>query len=410
MIRRRNIVVALDVGTSNIKAALGEISYEHGVTVLGVTHTPSNGIRKGNIIDIDSTARAIDLCLSELERLTGMEIADALVGFSGASVNAIKNHAIIAAGNPNYEISDEDKSRVLKSACNIALPPDKAIVQTIETQYIVDGYDGVKDPVGMAGSRLEAEVVIIIAAAAALQNLQRSIQRVNLHINQIVYNPLLVAEAVLLPAEKEIGVALIDIGGGTTEISVFDGNSLVFTSVLPVGEEFITRDLAIVLRTSLEEAARIKEEYGTVLMEPAGEDEFIEVRNIQGGEVKQVSLQTVTDIIYARVEEIIAMITAEIELSGYAGKLPAGIVLSGGGAQIAGIIQVMENIMKLPVRSGTPDNISCLTADINKPQNAAILGGLMYASHSTVIEEMEKSQNLGNSFNRVSAWFKELFS
>jgi cell division protein FtsA len=180
--------------------------------------------------------------------------------------------------------------------------------------------------------------------------------------------------------------------------------------VLPVGEEFITRDLAIVLRTSLEEAARIKEEYGTVLMEPAGEDEFIEVRNIQGGEVKQVSLQTVTDIIYARVEEIIAMITAEIELSGYAGKLPAGIVLSGGGAQIAGIIQVMENIMKLPVRSGTPDNISCLTADINKPQNAAILGGLMYASHSTVIEEMEKSQNLGNSFNRVSAWFKELFS
>lgn len=410
MIRRRNIVVALDVGTSNIKAALGEISYEHGVTVLGVTHTPSNGIRKGNIIDIDSTARAIDLCLSELERLTGMEIADALVGFSGASVNAIKNHAIIAAGNPNYEISSEDKSRVLKSACNIALPPDKAIVQTIETQYIVDGYDGVKDPVGMAGSRLEAEVVIIIAAAAALQNLQRSIQRVNLHINQIVYNPLLVAEAVLLPAEKEIGVALIDIGGGTTEISVFDGNSLVFTSVLPVGEEFITRDLAIVLRTSLEEAARIKEEYGTVLMEPAGEDEFIEVRNIQGGEVKQVSLQTVTDIIYARVEEIIAMITAEIELSGYAGKLPAGIVLSGGGAQIAGIIQVMENIMKLPVRSGTPDNISCLTADINKPQNAAILGGLMYASHSTVIEEMEKSQNLGNSFNRVSAWFKELFS
>ena len=410
MIRRRNIVVALDVGTSNIKAALGEISYEHGVTVLGVTHTPSNGIRKGNIIDIDSTARAIDLCLSELERLTGMEIADALVGFSGASVNAIKNHAIIAAGNPNYEISDEDKSRVLKSACNIALPPDKAIVQTIETQYIVDGYDGVKDPVGMAGSRLEAEVVIIIAAAAALQNLQRSIQRVNLHINQIVYNPLLVAEAVLLPAEKEIGVALIDIGGGTTEISVFDGNSLVFTSVLPVGEEFITRDLAIVLRTSLEEAARIKEEYGTVLMEPAGEDEFIEVRNIQGGEVKQVSLQTVTDIIYARVEEIIAMITAEIELSGYAGKLPAGIVLSGGGAQIAGIIQVMENIMKLPVRSGTPDNISCLTADINKPQNAAVLGGLMYASHSTVIEEMEKSQNLGNSFNRVSAWFKELFS
>lgn len=410
MIRRRNIVVGLDVGTSNVKAALGEINYEHGVTILGVTQTPSTGIRKGNIIDIDGTARAIDFCLSDLERLTGIEIAEALVGFSGASVNAIKNHAIIAAGNPNYEITSEDKHRVLKSACNIALPPDKAIVQTIETQYIVDGYDGVKDPVGMVGSRLEAEVVIIIAAAAALQNLQRSIQRVNLHIKQIVYNPLLAAESVLLPAEKEIGVALVDIGGGTTEISIFDENSLVYTAVLPVGGEFITRDLAIVLRTSVEEAARIKEHEGTVLMDSTAEDDYIDVRNIQGGEVKKVSRKTVSDIIYARVEEIIEMITAEIEQSGYAGKLPAGIVLSGGGAQIDGIIKVMENTMNLPVRSGNPDNLNCLTADTNKPQNAAVLGGLIYASKSTVIEELEKSQSLGNTFNRVSGWFRELFS
>lgn len=410
MIRRRNIVVGLDVGTSYVKAALGEINHGHEVTVLGVAQIPSTGIRKGNIIDIETTSRAIDLCLNDLERLTGIEISSALVGFSGASVNAINNHAIVAAGNPNYEITIEDKERVLKSACNVALPPDKTIVQTIERQYIVDGYDGVKDPVGMVGSRLEAEVAIIIAAAAAIQNLQRSVHRVNLHIVQIVYNPLLVAESVLLPAEKEIGVALVDIGGGTTEITVFDENSLVFTSVLPVGGEFITRDLAIVLRTSIEEAARIKEHYGTVSQELARDDVYIDVRNIQGGEVKKVSQKIITDIIYARVEEIIEMISGELEQSGYANNLPAGIVLSGGGAQLDGLNQVMEDNMKLPVRSGRPDNINCLTADINKPQNAAILGALIYASKSMGMAEVVKGQNLGNIFNQVYSWFRDLFS
>lgn len=410
MIRRRNIVVGLDVGTSNVKAALGEINYEHDINIMGVAQAPSTGVRKGNIIDIESTARAIDLCLNDLERLTGIEIASAFVGFSGASIHAINNHAIVAAGNPNYEITCEDKERVLKSACNVALPPDKAIVQTIERQYIVDGYDGVKDPVGMVGGRLEAEVVLIIAAGAAIQNLQRCVHRVNLDIEQIVYNPLLVAEAVLLPAEKEIGVVLVDIGGGTTEISIFDENSLVCTAVLPVGGEFITRDLAIVLRTSIEEAARIKEHYGTASPDLAKDDHYIDVRNIQGGEVKKVSQKIIADIIYARVEEIIAMISAELEQSGYAGKLPAGVVITGGGAQLDGIAQVMEAALGVPVRPGRPDNINCLTPEINKPQNAVVLGGLMYASRNTVVAELERNQSLSSNFSRISGWFRDLFS
>jgi cell division protein FtsA len=368
-------------------------------------------MRKGNIVDIENMSRAIDLCLSDLERLTGIEISSALVGFSGASVNALNNHAIVAAGNPNYEITEEDKERVLKSACNVALPPDKIIVQTIERQYIVDGNDGIKDPVGMAGSRLEAEVAFIVAAAAAIQNLQRSINRVNLDISRIIYNPLLAAESVLLPAEKEIGVVLVDIGGGTTEIAVFGENSLVFTSVLPIGGELITRDLAIVLRTSIEEAEHIKDHYGKASPDLANDDCFIEVKNIQGGEIKKISQSVVTDIIYARVEEIMALIAAELELSGYVDKLPAGIVLTGGGAQLDGIVKVAEETLGLPVRLGKPDNLNCLTADINKPQNAVILGGLVYAARSMdIMKDLEKVQNVGSTFNRVSGWFKDLFS
>jgi cell division protein FtsA len=203
-IKNRNIVVGLDVGTSMIKAVMGDAGHGSGINILGLAQVPSTGLRKGNIIDIESTARSIDTCLNELERLTGVEIHNALTGFSGISISAVNNHAVVAVGNPNVEITPEDKDRVLQSAQNIALPPDKTIVQIIERQYIVDGYDGVKDPVGMVGNRLEAEVIVIIAATAAVQNLQRSANRINLHLDRLVYKPLLAGESVLMPAEKEM--------------------------------------------------------------------------------------------------------------------------------------------------------------------------------------------------------------
>ncbi len=276
-------MVSLDVGTSKIKAAMAEV-YGQDRHILGIAHVPSLGLRKGNIIDIESTAKSIDTCLNELERLTGIEIFGATVGFSSVSISIISNHAVVAVGNPIYEINEEDKQRVLQSARNISLPLDRTIIQTIEKQYIVDGYDGVKDPVGMVGSRLEAEVAVVVGAVAGIQNLQRTAHRINLRINQLVYNSLLASSAVLSPTEKKMGVGLVDIGGGTIEISYFENGSMINTTVLPMGGEYITKDLAIVLRTSMEEAAKIKENHGLASPDMANNEIMLNVPNIQGKE------------------------------------------------------------------------------------------------------------------------------
>ncbi|MBC7076250.1 MAG: cell division protein FtsA [Syntrophomonadaceae bacterium] len=407
--RKRNVIISLDVGTSTIKAALAEVNYNQDVNILGVARVPSYGLRKGNIIDIEKTAKSIDNCLSELERLTGVEIFSALVGFSGISVSAVNNHAVVAVGNPNYEINQEDKERVIQSARNIALPPDRTIVQTIERQYIVDGYEGVRDPVGMVGSRLEVEVAIIIAATAAIQNLQRSTQRINLRIDKIVYNPLLAAESVLLPTEKEMGVALVDIGGGTIEITYFEAGSIISTSVLPLGGEYITKDLAIVLKTSIEEAAKIKETEGVASMDMVEDGRIINVRNVQGKDVKQVSQQVIADIISARIIEMLEMIYVELKNFGCLGKLPGGIVLIGGEARLPGIVNVMEDYLNLPVRLGMPENLRGITTDFNCPQNAVVLGGLVYAARDFSLN-YERKDGASNVWGKIKYWFKDLFS
>jgi cell division protein FtsA len=375
---------------------------------LGITRVPSLGLRKGSIIDIESTAKAIDECLNALEKLTGIEIMSAVVGFSGASISIINNHAVVAVGNPDYEITLDDKERVLQSARNIGLPPDKVIVHTIERQYIVDGYDGVKDPVGMAGSRLECEVAIILSALAAIQNIRRSAARINLELERVIYNPLLASEAVLIPNEKEMGVALVDIGAGVTTVSYFEKGSILYTAVIPVGGEYITKDLAIVLHTSLDEAERIKISSGVVSPEMAEQDKMIEIQNLQGRESRQVSQEVIADIISARVVEIMEMVYAELNSFGCLDRLYAGIVLTGGGANLTGIAPMAEEYLNIPVRTAVPENLRGIATDFNKPENAAVLGGAIYAARTVKMEYAENSF-LPGLINKLTDWFKDLF-
>ncbi len=408
VIKKRNIVVSLDIGSSKIRAAMGEVNYGEDINILAITTVDSQGLRKGNIIDIEAAARSIDECLHKLERMAGVEITNAVVGYSGNSINTLNNRAVVAIGNSDYEITVEDKVRVLQSARNVALPLDRCVVQTIERQYIVDGYDGVKDPLGMVGSRLEAEVTIVIAATAAIQNLQRSTGRIDLQINQLVYNPILAAESVLLPAEREMGVALIDIGGGTTDISYFEGGNLLCASVLPVGGDYITRDLAIVLKTSLEDAAKIKEKDGVAGPIQASADVIINVHNLHGKEVRQVSQQVIADIIYARVIQMMEMIYAELKQFNCLDKMPGGIVLTGGGAHLAGIEEIMEEYMDVTVRSGIPENLRGVPADISRPEYATVIGGLIYSGKDIDIG-YENKHGVSGLFNKVNYWLREFF-
>jgi len=406
------MVASLDIGTSSIKAALAEITPGRDINILGISQVASSGLKKGNIVDIEGTAKAINHCLNELEVLTGVQIYNAVVGFSGISISTVNNHAVVSVGNPSYEISREDKERVLQSACNVSLPPDKTILQMIERQYIVDGYDGVKDPVGMVGSRLESEVSIITAANAALQNMQRSTTRINLQVDYLIYNPMLVAESVLLPAEKEMGVVLIDFGAGITEVTLFEGGTMLHSSVLPVGDEYITRDLAIVLKTSIEEADRIKQKYGIAspeLLAEDNQDNMVAIKNVQGKEIKQVSQQVIADIINARVVEITTMIFAQINRYISVESIPGGIVLTGGGVELPGLINVMEQHLNTSVRTGLPENLRGMPKEYNRPQNAAVLGGVIYAAKNTKTVFYEE-KGLTGIFNKINYWLRDLFS
>lgn len=378
------------------------------INLLGISRVPSKGMRKGNIVDIESTSKAIELCLNDLERLTGVEINSAISGFSGGSISSHSSHAVVAVGNHNNEITQEDKERVLHSALNIALPPDKTVVQTVERQYIVDGYDGVQDPVGMMGSRLESEVTIITAASAAIQNLQRCANRINLHILGLLYNPLLAAEAVIVPAEKEMGVVLVDIGAGTTEVAFFENGSLAHTSVIPMGDEYLAKDLAIVLRTSMEEAARILEKSGAANPKLVQSDLMVNVRNIQGKDVKQVPQEVIAEIISARLLELVELIYAELKQFDCLDRIPSGLVLTGGGAEMPGIVDLFEQYLDMPVRIGMPENLRGMAREFNRAQNAVVLGGILYGTRVMGTQAKEAPLFTG-FFDKILDWLRDLF-
>lgn len=387
---------------------MAEVIVGQDINLLGISRVPSHGMRKGNIVDIERAAKAVEACLNDLERLTGIDINNAILGFSGGSISSLNNHAAVAIGNTNSEISREDKERVLQSAHSISLPADKTIVQTVERQYIVDGYEGVMDPVGMAGSRLEAEVTIITAATAAIQNLYRCASRINLHINSLLYNPLLAGEAVLVPAEKEMGVVLVDIGAGTTEVAFFENGSLANTSVIPMGDEYLAKDLAIVLKTSMEEAARILEKSGTANPKMVDSELMINVRNIQGKDVKQVPQETIAEIISARLLELVELIYAELKDFDCLDRIPSGIVLTGGGAEMTGIVELFEQYLDMPVRIGMPENLRGMAREFNRVQYAVVLGGILYGTR--VMGNQVKEAPLFTGFlDRILDWLKDLF-
>ncbi|HHV76981.1 MAG TPA: cell division protein FtsA [Syntrophothermus lipocalidus] len=406
----RKILVGLDVGTTKVAGAAGQVSYDGAVDVLGICEVPSFGLRRGNVIDIDSTSRAIDRCLNDLERMCGINIASARVGFSGANIATIPNRAVVAVGHPGNEIVQEDVERVVHAAKMIAIPPDRSIIHLLPRQFIVDGYEGVMDAVGMAGSRLEVEAVLVTAATTAVQNLMKAVGRAGLKVKELTLNTLLAAESVLSPAEKEMGVVLVDIGGGTMDISIYEQGGLVFSSIIPVGGEHITRDLAVGLRTNLEEANRIKEQHGCSSVDAAREDVIIEVSNINGQASRQVSEKFVASIIQPRIEEMLEIVQGELFRAGVIGVPPGGIVLTGGTSNLRGITRSVEEYLHIPARVGLPENTRFINGEFKQGQYAAVLGALLYDLKNSASDvNLDEELLLGSWLGRVILWFKDLF-
>lgn len=404
-------MVGLDLGSTKLAVAVGEMNPDRSMAVLALSQVDSSGMRRGNVIDMESSAKAIDELLDGVERISGTQIASSRVGFSGVSVSTITNRATIAVTQPNHEITSDDINRAIQAARMIPIPPDRSVVHIIPRQFIVDGYEGVVDPLGMMGSRLEVEVIIVTAMTSALQNMVKTISRTGTKVKEIVLSSILAAEAVLLPAEKEMGVALIDIGGGTSDIAVFEQGSLVFASVLPIGGDYITRDLAVGLRTTIDEARRIKENFGYATVNLVPDGQMVDIASIYGKESRQVSEKTIASIIQPRVEELLELLDVELHRAGFSGLLPAGVVLTGGSSQLKGIVPVGEEYLNMPMRIGYPENIGFGINQQYGPEYAAVLGNLVYGARSlSSFEGEQKARFMGNIFSRIGHWFKELFS
>jgi len=408
---RKNIVVALDLGSSKLSVAVGQLNKDGSITVLAINQVESAGMRRGNVVNIESLVGAIDELLDGVERISGIQIAEVTLGFSGTSLDTVINQATIAVANPNHAITGEDIERAIQAARMIPISPDRSVIHVIPRQFTVDGFEGVVDPLGMMGSRLEVEVIIVSAMTSALQNLVRTVTRSGTRVKAIAISGIMAAEAVLSPAEKEMGVALIDIGGGTSDVAIFEQGSLIFASVLPIGGDYIIRDLAVGLRTTIEEARRVMETYGDAAADMLPEARMVEIANIYGKESRQISENSIAAIIQPRVEEILGLLDMELRRAGFGGVLPAGVVFTGGTALLKGIAQVGEECIRMPIRIGYPENIGFGINQIYGPEYAALLGNLIYSGRSLKsFGGAGKERFTGGLFAKIGYWFKDLFN
>ncbi len=370
-----DIVVGLDIGTTKICAVVGEMG-EDSIEIIGVGTHPSIGLRKGVVVNIDSTVNSIRKAVEEAELMAGCEISSVFIGIAGSHVKGFNSHGVIAV--KGEEITEEDVARVIDAAQAVAIPMDREIIHVLPQEYIVDDQDGILDPVGMMGVRLEAKVHIVTGAVTAAQNLIKCANRAGLEVEDIVLQPLASAQAVVTDEEREIGVALIDFGGGTTDLAILSEGAIKHTAVLGLGGNNLTYDISVGLRTPMNDAEKIKIRYGTCLVSMCKRDEMIEVPSVGDRRPRQLSRHILAEIIEPRVEEIFSLLDQEIQRTKLKELLASGIVITGGSALLPGICEMADQIFQLPSRVGYPKGISGLVDVVNSPQYATAIGLVLY--------------------------------
>jgi len=404
--KRDNLIVGLDIGTTKICAIVGNAT-EDGLDIVGIGTSPSRGLRKGVVINIESTVASIKKAVEEAELMAGCEIKSVYAGIAGGHIKGFNSQGIIAI--KNREVSPEDVKRVIEAAKAIAIPMDREVIHILPQEFIIDDQDGIREPLGMSGVRLEAKVHIVTGAVASAQNIIKSCNRAGLDVADIVLEQLASSEAVLSADEKELGVALIDVGGGTTDIAIFVDGAIKHTSVLSLGGNHMTNDIAVGLRTPMAEAEKIKQKYGCCLASLVGKDETIEVPSVGGRKPRILSRQLLAEILEPRVEEIFSLVNREIVKSGFEDMIASGIVITGGSTILEGMPELAEQIFNLPVRRGLPQQIGGLVDVVNSPVYATGVGLVVYGSKNVGISEFPTAQSDENLFRRVSRRMKEWF-
>jgi cell division protein FtsA len=407
MAKREEIIVGLDIGTTKIAAIVGLVTDE-GIDIIGVGTHSSNGLRKGVVSNIDSTVASIRRAIEEAEHMAGCEITQVFAGIAGSHIKSMNSHGTHAI--KDKEVRGVDITRVLETARAIPLPQDREIIHVLPQEYIVDEQDGIKEPLGMAGVRLQAKVHIVTAAITSAQNIVKCCERCNLHVADIVLQPLASAHAVLHDDEKELGVALIDIGGGTTDLCVFLDGSIVHSAVLPIGGNQITRDISIGLRTPMHEAEKIKLRHGCAMTQMIDPDETIEVPTVGGRSAREVHRQLLGEFIEPRIEEIFALVQQEIVGSGYEDRLASGVVVTGGQSLLEGMQEMAEEVLGLPVRRGVPKGVGGLVDVVKGPSYATGVGLVLYGAraHELGLTRGAIDRRRG-MIDRMRSWFSEVF-
>jgi cell division protein FtsA len=403
--KKGELIVGLDIGTTKICCMVAEVGPE-GIDVVGVGTHPSRGLRKGVVINIEATVSSIKRAVEEAELMAGCEIASVYAGIAGGHIRGFNSTGVVAV--KDKEVRQGDIARVLDAARAINIPQDREILHVLPQDYIIDEQDGIKEPLGMSGVRLEAKVHIVTAAVSSAQNIVKCCAKAGLSVSDIVLEPLASAEAVLAEEEKELGVALVDVGGGTTDVAIFSGGAIQHTSVIPLGGNHLTNDIAVGLRTPMNEAERIKVKYGSAQSALLDKDETIEVPSVGGRAPRILARRILCEIVEPRVEELFQLVHREVQKAGQEDLLASGAVLTGGSTLLHGMPELAEEVLGLPVRRGLPRNLGGLTDVVNSPQYATAVGLLHYATRQAT-EGKVFAGDASSLRARLLGWVKELF-
>ncbi|HEY2463548.1 MAG TPA: cell division protein FtsA [Steroidobacteraceae bacterium] len=406
----RNLLVGLDIGTSKVVAIVGELKADNALEIIGIGSHPSRGLKKGVVVNIESTVQSIQRAVEEAELMAGCEIHSVYAGIAGSHVRSLNSHGIVAI--KDKEVVQGDVERVIDAAKAVAIPADQKILHVLPQEYIIDTQEGIRDPIGMSGVRLEAKVHIVTGADSAAQNIVKCVQRCGLAVDDIVLEQLASSYAVLTEDEKDLGVCVVDIGGGTTDIAVFGGGAIRHTAVIPIAGDQITNDIAVSMRTPTQYAEDIKIRYACALSQLANPDETIEVPSVGDRPPRRLARQTLAEIVEPRYEELFGLIRDELRRAGLEEQVATGIVLTGGSAKMEGAIELAEEVFHMPVRLGVPQYVTGLSEVVSNPIHATGVGLLLYAKSTMETQRTDAPLLAGgvkNLLERMKAWFQGNF-